>query len=102
MPRSVLIVTEDPVGSVLGGAAIRAYEMARCLAEIADVTLAAPGTEPPGLSPVRHAPFEPGEYRPLQALFREADVVITRPLSPLVAGWLHASKARVVYDLYDP
>jgi glycosyltransferase involved in cell wall biosynthesis len=102
MARSVVIVTEDPVGEALGGAAIRAYELARCLTDIADVTLAAPGTEPPDLGPVRHVAFEAGDRRPLRALFREADVVITRPLSPLEAGWLHATKARVVYDLLDP
>ena len=49
MPRSVLVVTEDRVGEVLGGAAIRAYEIARSLSDMAEVTLAAPGTEPPGL-----------------------------------------------------
>jgi glycosyltransferase involved in cell wall biosynthesis len=102
MPRSVLIVTEDPVGDVLGGAAIRAYEMARCLTDIADVMLAAPGTEPPELGLVRHVAFELGDPRPLRQLFAAADVVITRPLSPLVAGWLHASNARVIYDLIDP
>ena len=58
MPRSVLVVTEDRVGEMLGGAAIRAYEIARSLSDVADVTLAAPGTEPPGLAPARHVPFE--------------------------------------------
>jgi glycosyltransferase involved in cell wall biosynthesis len=38
----------------------------------------------------------------LRRLFREADVVITRPVPPLVAGWLRASEARIVYDLCDP
>jgi glycosyltransferase involved in cell wall biosynthesis len=102
MARSVLVVTEDPVGEVLGGAAIRAFELARCLTDIADVTLAAPGTEPPGLGAVRHVAFEPRDLQPLRALFHDADVVITRPLSPLVAGWLRSSKARVIYDLLDP
>jgi glycosyltransferase involved in cell wall biosynthesis len=102
MPRSVLIVTEDPVGDVLGGAAIRACEMARCLTDVAEVTLAAPGTEPPGLQHVRHVPFEARDPAPLRSLFADADVVITRPLSPLVAGWLSSSQARVIYDLIDP
>ena len=52
-------MTEDRLGEMLGGAAIRAYEIARSLTDVADVTLAAPGTEPPGLAPVRHVPFEP-------------------------------------------
>ena len=48
MPASVLVVTEDRLGEMLGGAAIRAYEIARSLADVADVTLAAPGIEPSG------------------------------------------------------
>jgi glycosyltransferase involved in cell wall biosynthesis len=102
MPRDVLIVTEDPVGETLGGAAIRAYEMARSLTGVATVTLAAPGTAPSGLAPARHVPFELGDPRPLRRLFDRADVVIMRPPNPLVAGWLRASKARIVYDLCDP
>jgi glycosyltransferase involved in cell wall biosynthesis len=102
MPRRVLVVTEDSLGEMLGGAAIRAYEIARSLADVADVTLAGPGTEPPGLAPVTHAPFDPGDPRPLRRLLGEADVVIMRPPNPVVAGWLRASKARIVYDLCDP
>ena len=43
MPPSVLIVTKDRLGEMLGGAAIRAYEIARSLTGVAEVTLAAPG-----------------------------------------------------------
>jgi len=102
MPRSVLVVTDDRLGETLGGAAIRAYEIARSLRDVADVTLAGPGTEPPGLAPARHVPFEPGDPRALRGLFREADVVIMRPPNPVVASWLRASNARIVYDLCDP
>jgi glycosyltransferase involved in cell wall biosynthesis len=102
MQRSVLVVTEDRLGEMLGGAAIRAYEIARSLSEVADVTLAGPGTEPPGLAPARHVPFDLGDPSPLRQLFRDADVVIMRPPNPVVAGWLRASKARIVYDLCDP
>ena len=102
MPRRVVIVTEDPVGEMLGGAAIRAYEMARGLVDVADVTLVAPGSEPPDLAPARHVPFDPAAPRPLRALFAAADVVITRPTSPQVTAWLRASSARIVYDLCDP
>jgi glycosyltransferase involved in cell wall biosynthesis len=102
MPRRVLVVTEDRLGEMLGGAAIRAYEFARALTGVADVTLAAPGTGPPGLAPARHVSFELDDPRPLRGLFRDADVVIMRPPNPLVAGWLRASKARIVYDLCDP
>ena len=102
MPKRVLIVTEDPVGEVLGGAAIRAYELARGLTDVAEVTLAAPGTEPPGLAPARHVAFEPKDPRPLRELFDAADTVVMRPPNPLVSGWLHRSRARIVFDLFDP
>ena len=102
MPRRVLVVTEDPLGEMLGGAAIRAFEMARSLTDVAEVTLAAPGSEPPGLAPVTHVPFELEDPRALRPLVREADVVIMRPPNPLMAGWLRRSSARIVFDLCDP
>jgi hypothetical protein len=102
MPRRVLVVTEDPLGEMLGGAAIRAFETARCLTDVAEVTLAAPGSEPPGLAPVTHAPFELEDPRALRPLLREADVVIMRPPSTVMAGWLRRSSARIVFDLCDP
>ena len=102
MLRRVLIVTEDPVGEVMGGAAIRACEFARALTDVADVTLAAPATAPPSLDGVAHVPFEVGDPRPLRGLIRDADVVVLRPPGPVVSGWLRASGARIVYDLVDP
>jgi glycosyltransferase involved in cell wall biosynthesis len=102
MPPNVLIVTDDRLGETLGGAAIRAYEMARSLVDLADVTVAGPGSEPPGLRPARHVPFELDDPRPLRPLFRDADVVIMRPPNPVVAAWLRVSKARIVFDLCDP
>jgi glycosyltransferase involved in cell wall biosynthesis len=97
----VLIVTEDRVGEILGGAAIRAYELGRALTDVADVTLAAPGTAPPGAA-VAHLPFAPDDPRELREPIRDADVIVTRPTGPLVAHWLRASGARIVYDLCDP
>ena len=102
MRRRVLIVTEDPAGLSLGGAAIRAYEIARHLTDVADVTLAAPGTSPPGLAPAKHVAFTVGDPKPLRALFKAADVVIMRPPNPLVAAWLRESGSRIVFDLCDP
>jgi glycosyltransferase involved in cell wall biosynthesis len=102
MQRRVLIVTEDPVGEVLGGAAIRAYEIARGLTEVAEVTLAAPGSEPPGLAPARHVAFEIEHPTRLRELFTAADTVIMRPPNPLISGWLRRSGARIVFDLIDP
>jgi glycosyltransferase involved in cell wall biosynthesis len=102
MRRSVLVVTEDRVGEMLGGAAIRAYEIARALTDVADVRLAAPGTEPAGLAPAGHASYSLEDPRSLHDLFGDAEVVIMRPPNPLVGRWLRASNARIVYDICDP
>jgi glycosyltransferase involved in cell wall biosynthesis len=102
MARHVVIVSEDPMGEMLGGAAIRAYEIARALTDVAEVTLAAPGTAPSGLAPARHFAFTLDDPRPLRALFNAADVVIMRPPNPVMAGWLRKSGARIVFDLNDP
>lgn len=101
LPR-VVVVSEDPLGEMLGGAAIRAYEIARALTAVAEVTLAAPGTAPPGLAPAHHFVFASDDPRPLRGLFDTADVVIIRPPNPVVAGWLRKSGARIVFDLNDP
>ncbi len=90
------------MGEMLGGAAIRAYEIARALTDVAEVTLAAPGTAPSGLARARYFPFALDDPRPLRDLFNATDVVIMRPPNPVVAGWLRTSGARIVFDLNDP
>ena len=66
------------------------------------MTLAGPGTSRLGWLRPGTCPFDLEDPRPLRQLFRDADVVIMRPPNPVVAGWLRASKARIVYDLCDP
>ena len=94
MPRSVLIVTEDRVGEMLGGAAIRALRD-RALAHRRgrrDARRARHRAARPSAGAARAV--RAGDPRPLRGLFRDADVVIMRPPNPVVAGWLRASKAR--------
>ena len=62
-------MTEDRLGEMLGGAAIRAYEIARSLTDVADVTLAGPGTEPPGLRRPATCRSSSSDPRPLRELF---------------------------------
>jgi glycosyltransferase involved in cell wall biosynthesis len=98
----VLVVTQDRLGAEMGGNAIRAAELAGTLAPYAAVTLAGPGSPPPCGSGAVHVPFDPTDPRALQPLIREADVVVSPPQSAVVSAWLRRTRARVVYDLYDP
>jgi glycosyltransferase involved in cell wall biosynthesis len=97
-----LVVTLDPLGEEIGGNAIRSVELASVLTAHADVTLASPGSAPGWLSRVRHVRFEAADPRALRPELSAADVVVTPPQGPLVNAWLRRSRARIVYDVYDP
>jgi glycosyltransferase involved in cell wall biosynthesis len=101
--RRVLFITADPIGQEMGGNAIRAFELARALAPRAAVTLGAPGQLPgEARGSVRHVAWHAGDPRPLRAAVGEADVVVLAPQSAEIRSWVRQSRARVVYDLYDP
>src|SRR4051812_2004244 len=85
-----LVIADAPVGAAMAGGAIRSVELARALQAHMEVTLVAP----PDYS--LHHPVA------LRPLLDTHDVVIGQPAWPLLAGWLRRSRARVVYDLYDP
>lgn len=101
MSARVLVISEDPVGSEMGGNAIRAYELAKALVPHADVTLAAPPSS--GMAPdLRQVVFDREDPRALRGYLRGVDVVVTLPQNPVVTAQLRHSKARLLYDLYDP
>jgi glycosyltransferase involved in cell wall biosynthesis len=101
--RNVLFLSSAPVGGQMIGPAIRAYEMARALAGEHDVTLAAvQGSEPAPPLDVPHVPFNPADPRSLRPLVDAADVIVGQPQWPVVARWLANSRARLIFDLYDP
>ncbi len=97
-PR-LLVLSQEPVGERMAGAAIRAVELARTAAAVADVTVAAPGGELPDLPVVA---FHPHDARTLRTPLATADVVYGVPQWPLVMRALRASGARLVFDLYVP
>lgn len=101
-PR-VLFVSHDPVGEEMAGLGIRYTELAGVLASHHSVTIAHGGAHagrlPSGATTVPFMPHEPSALRPL---IETADVVIAHPQWPLAMDWLARSRARVIFDLYDP
>lgn len=100
-PRLLVISTAE-VGGEVRGVGIRSYEIARSLADVADVTLAGVGKTQgasPGLTLVGYDPKRPFA---LQAAIAGADVIISQPQSTVIAGWIARSGARYITDLYDP
>jgi glycosyltransferase involved in cell wall biosynthesis len=83
----------------MAGAAIRAVELARAAASVADVTVAAPSGTLPDL-PV--AAFHPHDARTLAAPLARADAVYGVAQWPLVMRALRRSGARLIFDLYVP
>jgi glycosyltransferase involved in cell wall biosynthesis len=102
-PPRVLFVTADPVGEEMGGNAIRALELARAVAPCAAVTLAAPGRLP-GESgdSIGHLAWDPATPGPLRRAIAAADAVVLTPQGARVRSWARRSRARLVFDLYDP
>jgi glycosyltransferase involved in cell wall biosynthesis len=103
-PR-VLFISPDAVGERMAGLGIRYTELAQVLALDAEVVLATgepePGNArvPPGVRLVGYAPHNP---RALLPEIAAADTVVAPPQWPVVNGWIRRSRARAVYDLYDP
>jgi glycosyltransferase involved in cell wall biosynthesis len=100
-PR-VLLISHDPVGAEMAGLGIRTFELARVVADHADVTVAHGGRTAGEFRGVRLLPFRPHDPVALRAPIAEADVVVAHPVWPLIARWLRRSRARIVHDLYDP
>jgi glycosyltransferase involved in cell wall biosynthesis len=102
MRRRVLLISYDPVGEEMSGMGIRASELARVLAEHADVTVAHGGRGADPLHGIDTIAFGPHDPAPLRALVAQADAVISHPVWPGLSGWLRRSPARVIHDLYVP
>jgi hypothetical protein len=102
MRTSVLVVSAEPVGALMAGPAIRAYELARALAGTCDVTLAAPA--PSEVAEPRIALVAAGmaDVEALVAAAREHDVVVAQELPPVALERLAGAPTRLVADLYNP
>jgi glycosyltransferase involved in cell wall biosynthesis len=97
----VLVVASEPLAARMAGPAIRAFELARALTAVADVTVAAP----PGSEPVPGTRLEvvaPTEHRRALALATEHDVVVVQHAPPQLLLALAREDVRIVCDLYTP
>ncbi len=102
MRRRVVLISPDRVGALMAGPGIRYAELAHSLASWHDVVLAAPrpSAAAPGLPvPVQYDRARPGT---LDAILRDADVVLAPPLFPALAARIARSGAAWIADLYNP
>jgi len=100
---SVLVISPEPVGAVMAGPAIRAYELARALAPDCPVTLVAPG--PSELWPddgFRLLEAGMADFEALGTAVERHDVVIAQRLPAQLLRRAMRSSARLVFDLYNP
>ncbi|MGI8801901.1 MAG: glycosyltransferase, partial [Solirubrobacteraceae bacterium] len=105
--KRLLFISPDPVGERMRGMGIRYTELARVLADEADVVLAGGGggggagggTGPPGVRLVGYDPHAPAALR---AEIAAADAIVAPPQWPLVDGWMRRSGARLIFDVYAP
>jgi glycosyltransferase involved in cell wall biosynthesis len=100
-PR-VLVITADRLGAELTGPAIRAYELARVLSEDADVTLAGLAGAPAPPDDLATALYDLRDPSAIRGHVTDADCVVAPPPWPILAGWMRASGARLVIDIYNP
>lgn len=99
----MLFVYGDRVGAEMGGVGIRAVELARALAEAtgARVSIAAAETDGADLG-IPVSTYDPHAPRALDAPLADADAVVAQPPWPLLMRRLSRSRARLIFDLYDP
>ncbi len=103
MPR-LLIVTDEPIGPLMGETAIRAWELATVLAREFRTTLAAPAPTPPDGAGFFVAAIPPATegYAALTEMVRAHDVIIAQrfPLAALPAEEM--AEKYLVVDLARP
>lgn len=97
--RRVLVVTLDTLGERMAGPAIRAWEIARAVAQEHDVevvTFGACAREGEGFR-ARH--IDVAEFR---ACVDQADVLVLQGYVMATFPWLQTADVTIVADLYDP
>jgi glycosyltransferase involved in cell wall biosynthesis len=99
---AVLVVSAEPVGALMAGPAIRAAELARALAGVCPVTLAAPAPSRPPDPRVELLEAGPADVGALLRAARGHEVVLAQELPPTLLERIARSPTRLVVDLYNP
>jgi hypothetical protein len=99
-PTRVLVLTADKVGGAMAGPAIRAVELARVLADSADVVLAS--THEVSLSGLPYPARWVRERLDLEPLVDWAEVVLAMPSLLHRFDWIADHDVVVIADAYDP
>jgi glycosyltransferase involved in cell wall biosynthesis len=102
MRTAVLVVSAEAVGDRMAGPAIRAYELARTLADASDVTIAAPAPSAVGDPRIALVHAGMADIEALVTAARGHDVVIAQELPPVALERLAGGPTRLVADLYNP
>ena len=100
-PR-VLLISMAAVGAEMSGPGIRSYELARALRAHADVTVAAPQAAGAPVVDVPVVYYEVRNPRALREPIAAADAIVAQPQWPMTAHLMRRSRARLIFDLYDP
>ena len=97
---SVLVISNDTMGGKMSGPAIRAWEIAKALGGVAQVTVAVPEPTDKTAPNVSFAVYEdPGS---LTALAEAADVTLVQGYTVQRVPALATAPTLLVVDLYDP
>jgi glycosyltransferase involved in cell wall biosynthesis len=100
--QRVLVIAPDRLEGQVAGTGIRALELARVLAAVADVTLAGVGDPPREVAGIPCVGYHPQAPAALEAALRASDVIVAGPQWPPLMRRLERSRARLVFDLYVP
>src|SRR5689334_6533195 len=98
----VLLITNDKIGQKRAGPGIRCVELAKILAEHADVSLAATQSIDLGIEGIRLIPDALAHPKRLRTAVSHADVIITQGLILSMFPFLRKTTKFLVVDLYDP
>jgi len=99
----VLVVSAEPLGELMAGPAIRAFELANALSAANEVSVSAPGLTAAQVGDrmtAVDAGFE--DYDALDAAIGSAEIVVAQALPTRLLARLPQSGARLVADLYNP
>jgi glycosyltransferase involved in cell wall biosynthesis len=100
-PR-VLFVSAEPVGGMMAGPAIRAFELAKATAAHCRVSLAAPAPSSVEGTDLELVEAGLADFEGLLAAARRHDVVVAERLPPQLLNHVMRLPVRFVADLYNP